>query len=179
MSGYIETSCSCKNIFKIKCASSSSSSSDQVILDASSEIGDAGVESESNQSSDTERSRSSKSSSESTVASNLPESENEGYVADQSDCEDMLAKCRVFKRQYKNTSNILVAIDFWHGNCQYDTNSSLNFSVLNNLDRNQPYYELHRQLLQDIPSRELFSKFLICQPYLDQLARNNNDTVGF
>ena len=44
--------------------------------------------------------------------SNLLQLEVEVYDADQSECEDMFANCRVFKFQYKNTRNITVKIDF-------------------------------------------------------------------
>ena len=68
-------------------------------------------------SSDNESSRSSE--------SNFLQPEVEVQVADQSECE--IVKYRVFKRQYKNTRNITVGIDFWHSNCQYDTTVVLIF----------------------------------------------------
>ena len=38
--------------------------------------------------------------------------------------------------------------DFWHASCQYNTNSSEEFSVLNYDDPENPFYEVHRVRLQ-------------------------------
>ena len=114
------------------------------------------------------------------IASNIVEFDDFGSDTNFAGCRHaVFAVCRPSRLQYKNSRDLKPAVEFWHNMCIINTNTFQTYCVLDDSDPKNPFYNVHRELLQSVATRELYQQFVVSQIYLDHLGRNPGSTIGF